>query len=65
MKKNHVPVKDSKIENPLMLESIGYVKTHEPNVDPNVEMRIYLNEKALNQVRYSNLAHILKRNQKI
>lgn len=38
-------------ENPKILESIGYVKTHEPDVEPNVEMRIHLDEKTIANVK--------------
>lgn len=36
-------------ENPI-LESIGYVKTHEPNVEASVEMRVHLDEKTIAEV---------------
>lgn len=35
------------IENPEVLESIGYLKTYEQTVDPNVEMRTRLNDDVL------------------
>jgi hypothetical protein len=44
-------------ENPQILESIGYFKAHEPNVEPNVEMRIHLDEKKLSQNRINKHGH--------
>jgi hypothetical protein len=38
---------EARTENPQILESIGYLKTHEQNVEPNVEMRVHLNDKTL------------------
>lgn len=36
-----------KAENPKILESIGYLKTHEQSVDPNVEMRVHISTEAI------------------
>ena len=33
--------------NPQILESIGYLKPHDQNLDPNVEMRVHLNDQIL------------------
>jgi hypothetical protein len=38
--------------NPQIYESIGYLKTHEPNVEPSVEMRVHLNERALVKLNF-------------
>lgn len=37
----------SERENPVILESIGYLKTHDPKLDPNIEMRIHLSQDAI------------------
>jgi hypothetical protein len=42
--------KSIKTENPLVFESIGYVKPHEAAVEPNVEMRMHLSENVLVEV---------------
>lgn len=39
--------------NPQIYESIGYLKTHEPNVEPSVEMRVHLNEGVLVKLKFS------------
>ena len=39
--------KTSDTDNPVILESIGYLKTHDAKLDPNVEMRMHLSHDAL------------------
>lgn len=39
--------KSTENENPVILESIGYLKAHDAKLDPNVEMRMHLSEEAL------------------
>ncbi|RNA27103.1 zinc transporter ZIP14 isoform X1 [Brachionus plicatilis] len=65
LKKNSYSIKQSRNksdkENPVILESIGYLKTHDPKHDPNIEMRHHLSQEALanyqNKDRKKNHGH--------
>ncbi|CAF0912329.1 unnamed protein product [Brachionus calyciflorus] len=50
-RRNHARTKQIESDNPIILESIGYLKTHDAKLDPNVEMRIHLSQEALAKSR--------------
>jgi len=54
IKKSSSKTANSDNSKPAILESIGFVKTHDATVEPNVEMRVHLNEKILMQNSFQN-----------
>lgn len=46
--KRNSSLKMLKAENPKILESIGYLKTHEQSVEPSVEMRVHISTEVIN-----------------